>query len=373
MGKERDQYFKTLPKKLTYQPHETIKIGKLLIGKSQPTFIIAEVGANHRGDVKNAFKLIDKAVEAGADAVKFQHLTHDKIAADVQVHDSWNRKPVGTLANFYKSAEMPYEWTANLVAYAKKKGIMFLSTPFDKEAVDVLDQANVDAFKVASYELTDDILLRYIALKNKPMIISTGMADMEEIGHAINVCKEAGNDQIILLHCTSMYPPKFEGINLKAIQTLAAAFKLPTGYSDHTEPPYIAASITAIALGACVLEKHITEDHEGGSNDDVNSMEISEFKRFVTEVRNTEKALSGDGTKQPAMNKKHDGDEIFDRWARRSVYAAVDMKPGDMVTEEKIITLRPWGGISPKDFHLFAGRTLQKPIKAREPLTIEHF
>lgn len=373
MGKERTEFFKRLPSHLNYEPHSAVTIGDHKIGQGQPTFIIAEVGANHRGDINNAYKLIDRAKEAGADAVKFQHLTHDKIAADVEVFDTWNDKTVGLLSDFYKSAEMPYSWTKDLIAYAKKKKIMFLSTPFDKEAVDVLATANVDAYKVASYELTDDIFLKYIASMGKPVIISTGMADLEEVAHAVKTITQSGNDQIVILHCTSMYPPKFEDLNLKAIQTLKTAFKLPVGYSDHTEPSSVAASITAVSLGACVIEKHITDNHKGGSNDDVNSMEIQDFQKFVIEVRNTEKALSCSGIKQPVINEGHKNDEVFDRWSRRSVYAGKDLQAGDVVTEDSIITLRPFGGIEPKDFHLFVGHKIQKPIKARQPLTPDYF
>ena len=205
MGKERKQFFHSLPKELTYEPYSTVTIGKHSIGDNKPVFIIAEVGANHRGDIKNAFMLIDKAKEARADAVKFQHLTHDKIAADNIVYDKWHGKSVGTLSGFYKSAEMPYEWTQKLISYASKRGIMFLSTPFDKEAVEVLDKAKVGAYKIASYELTDDILISYIAKKDKPIILSTGMADIEEISHAIKTIQHTGNNQIVLLHCISKH------------------------------------------------------------------------------------------------------------------------------------------------------------------------
>lgn len=373
MGKERDKFFKQQPKGLTYKSLEAVKIGDRLVGAGHPCFVIAEVGANHRGDIKLAYKLIDKAKEAGADAVKFQHITHDRIAADTIVYDDWHGKSIGALSDFYKSAEMPYEWTAKLIAYSKKRGIMFLSTPFDKEAVDILDAAGVAAFKVASYELTDDILVAYVASKGRPIIISTGMADLEEAAHAVKVIQQAGNNKIIILHCVSIYPPEFADLNLRAITTLQQAFHLPIGYSDHSKPPYLAATLAAVALGACVIEKHITEDKAGGSNDDPNSMEIAEFQRTVAEVRNVEAALSGSGIKQPVVKSGHKGDEINDRWARRSIYALQDLKVGDIVTDAVIITLRPWGGIQPKDWHLFRGRKLCQAIKARQPLTSAHF
>lgn len=373
MGKERNQFYKSLPKVLSYEPLSEVKIGNKKVGKGHPTLIIAEVGANHRGDIKNALRFIEKAKEAGADVIKFQHLTHDKIAADVEVFDTWNGKPVGTLSSFYKSAELPYEWTKKLVDHAKKVGIMFLSTPFDKEAVDALDKADVPAFKVASYEMIDDILLEYIAKKGRPIILSTGMAYLEEVAHAVKIILEAGNNQIILLHCVSMYPPKFSDLNLRAITTLAEAFKLPVGFSDHSKPPYIAAPLAAVTLGACVIEKHVTDSQEGGSNDDPNSLSVEDFQKFVQEIRNTEEALSGSGIKQPVSNTGKRFNEMDDRWARRSVYAARDLKAGEIVTEKNITTLRPWGGIAPKDFHLFSGKKLRKAVKKREPLTPDHF
>lgn len=373
MGKERNEYLKTLPKQLTYDPAKSVRVGKINIGDNHPVFIIAEVGANHRGDIKNVLRLIDKAKEAGADAVKFQHLTHNKIAAPVEVFHNWNGKPVGKLSEFYKPAEMPYEWTAELINYCKKKKIMFLSTPFDKKAVDVLDKSGVEAFKVASYELTDDILLSYIAKKGKPVIISTGMADLEEITHAIKVIIGENNQKIIILHCSSMYPPKFEYLNLKAITALKEAFKLPIGYSDHTEPGSLAAPIAAVTLGACIIEKHITDDQEGGSNDDVNSVNVEQFKKFVQEIRNAELALKGSGIKQPIVIADHEKDEIAERWTRRTLYAARDLRAGETIDENKVITLRPWGGIAPKDFPLYRGKKLKKSVKQNEPLKDEHF
>jgi sialic acid synthase SpsE len=265
MSQERKQFYDSLPKHLTYEPVETVKIGDRLVGKGQPVFIIAEVGANHRGDIKNALRAIELAAGTGADAVKFQHLTAEKIAADTFVHGAWHDKPIKELSSFYKSSEMPYEWTDQLVKHAKKHNIMFLSTPFDKDAVDVLDKAGALAYKVASYELTDDILLRYIARKMKPVIISTGMAYLEEVAHAVRVIQEEGNNEIIVLHCTSIYPPKsFSDLNLRAMVTLGEALKLPVGYSDHSKPPYVAVPVAAVTLGACVIEKHFTDSRTGG-------------------------------------------------------------------------------------------------------------
>lgn len=374
MGKERNQFFKAQPSILGYEPVKTVRIGKHLVGYGQPTFIIAEVGANHRGDIKVALRAIDNAAEAGADAVKFQHLTGTKIAADTVIYDSWHGKPIGPLSGFFKGAEIPYEWTKQLVAHAKKRGIMFLSTPFDTEAVDVLAKSDMAAYKVASYELTDDILLRYIAKQGKPVIISTGMAYLDEVAHAVRVVQEAGNNQIVILHCISMYPPKtFADLNLRAITTLQEAFKLPVGYSDHSVPPFHTAPIVAVTLGACVIEKHVTDTRTGGSNDDPNSLEPAEFRRLVEEIRNTEAAMSGSGIKQPVSHKGHQGDEVFDRFARRSCYAKRNLKKGEKLTEEMIVTLRPYGGIAPKDLKHYLGRTLAQDVVARQPITPQVF
>ena len=377
MNNPKDDFYRRLPKHLVYNPVKTVKIGDRIVGEGQPVFIIAEAGANHRGNIENALRLIELAAKAGADAVKFQHLTHDEIAADTPVYEDWRGKQIGVFSEFYRSAEMPYEWTERLVAHAKKHNIMFLSTPFDKSAVDLLDKINIPAFKIASYEITDDILLRYIARKGKPIILSTGMAYLEEVAHAVRVIQEEGNSEIILLHCTSIYPPKsFVDLNLRATETLMRAFNLPVGYSDHSKPPYLAAPIVAVAMGACVIEKHFTIGREGGSNDDPNSLEFEELKRTVEEIRNTEQALSLSGIKQPVCYSEHvlGKDEIADRYARRSLYAARDIKTGEVLTEEMITTLRPWAldGVEPKDAGLVIGKQVLKDINERDPITWGH-
>lgn len=372
---ERKDFYKNLPKNLGYEPVENIKIGKRLVGKGQQTLIIAEAGSNHRGNLQNALQMIELAAKAGADVIKFQHLTHDKIAADVPIFDG-QEKPMGTLSDSYKSAEMPPSWTEKLIKHAKKNNIIFLSTPFDKEAVDALDKAGSLAFKVASYDLTNDILLRHIAQKGKPMILSTGMAYLEEVAHAVRVIQEEGNNQIVLLHCISVYPPEgFADLNLRAINTLAEAFKLPVGYSDHSQPPYLAAPIAAVTLGACIIEKHFTTDRKGGSNDDPNSVEIEDFRRMVAEIRNVEQALSGSGIKQPVSHNGHRAghDEVADRWARPTVYAKHDIPAGAILTPEMITILRPYGGILPKDIGLFIGKKVLESITAHTAITADHF
>lgn len=335
-----------------------ISIGEREVGDSKPVFIIAEVSANHRGNIETALSAISAAAEAGADAVKFQHLTHDKIAA----------KP---LSSFYKSAEMPYEWTPRLVARAKEKNIIFLSTPFDREAVDVLDEAGVPAFKVASYEMTDDLLLRHIAKKGKPIILSTGMAYMEEVKRAVEVIRHEENEQIAVLHCVSLYPPEPRDLNLKVIGTMRRGLELPVGFSDHSDPSSNAATLGAVALGACIIERHITDSQTGGSNDDKNSMTVAQFKHMVEEVRALEAAISGSGEKVPVSAPERAADEIKERGTRRSLYAARDLKAGEIITEGMFITLRPMRGIEPKDAGRIIGKKVSHAILARSPITWE--
>ena len=374
MGKERDIFLKNLPNNLIATPVDAIKIGKRLVGNNQPVFIIAEVGANHRGKIENALKAIEIAAKSGADAVKFQHLTGNLMAADTMVFDQWHGKPIGPLSKFYKSAELPYGWTEKLINHAKKHNIIFLSTPFDKSAVDLLTKFKIPAFKIASYEMTDDILLRYIAKKGKPMILSTGMAYLEEVAHAVRVIQEAGNNQIILLHCVSIYPPKnFSDLNLRAITTLRESFKVPVGYSDHSVPPSVSAPLGAVALGACVIEKHFTDSAEGGSNDDPNSLSPNELSNMIKEIRLLEKALSGSGIKQPISYKNHIGDEISDRWARRSLYAKINIAKGAVINESMLITLRPFGGLEIKDLKVILGKKANKKISARSPIKLGDF
>jgi sialic acid synthase SpsE len=337
---------------------KNISIGEREVGEDRPVFIIAEVSANHRGSIETALSAIDAAAEAGADAVKFQHLTHDKIAAE-------------PLSAFYKSAELPYEWTPRLIVQAREKNIIFLSTPFDREAVDVLDATGVPAFKVASYEMTDDILLRHIAKKGKPVILSTGMAYLEEVTHAVGVIRSEGNGQVAALHCVSLYPPEPGDLNLKAIETMRRELAIPVGYSDHSAPSSNVATLGAVALGACIIERHITDSQEGGSNDDKNSMTIAQFKHMVEEVRALEVAFAGSGVKEPVSVPGRAVDEISERGTRRSLYAARDIAVGETLTEDMIITLRPLRGIEPKDAGRIMGKKTLRAISARSPITVE--
>lgn len=370
MGKERDSYFKVLRKNLTSEPVTRVKIGSRWVGEGEPVFIVAEVSANHRKDLETALRMIDVAKDSGADAVKFQHYKGETIAADTEILDTWHGKPIGPFSAYYDRSSMPYEWTEDLIKHAKKRGIMFFSSPFDEEAVDLLDSFGAPAFKIASFEMTSDSFLRYIARKGKPIILSTGMSYLEEVAHAVRVIQEEGNNQIIVLHCTSMYPPKsFADLNLRAISALREALKLPIGYSDHSKPPWSAAGVAAVALGACLIEKHFTDDQKGGSLDDVFSIQEKDFKHMIEEIRLAEAALSGSGIKQPVSYEGHDKDEVWDRFARRSLYAALDIKKGTTLKKEMLRELRPFGGIAPQHQGLIVGRKVIRDIKARAPIT----
>lgn len=374
MGKERDEYFKSLPAHPTREAVTRVKIGERWVGDGEPVFVIAEVSANHRQDLATALRMIDIAKESGADAVKFQHYKGPTIAADTEILDEWHGKPIGPLAAHYDRSSMPYEWTADLAAHAKEKGIMFLSSPFDEEAVDLLESVGVPAYKVASYELTSDSLLRYIARKGKPVIISTGMAYLDEVARAVRIVQEESNNQIIVLHCVSVYPiDDFSELNVRAIPAMRQALGVPIGFSDHTEPPWVAAPLAAVALGACVIEKHVTDDAAGGSIDDNFSIVAGDFKRMVHEIRLTEAALSGPGIKQPVSRVDHQGDEVFDRYARRSLYAKVDIKAGDTISADMLQELRPWGGIEPMYASVIVGRKAIRDIKARSAVTWDDF
>src|SRR3989344_2346975 len=374
MGKERADFYSKLPKHITRMPVREIKIGKRMVGEGHPAFIIAEVSANHGGTIEKALKMIDYAADAGADAVKFQHYRPEKVAADTFVDEKWYGKQIGRLSDHYRPGVLPYEWTGKLSARAKQKGIIFMSTPFDEEAVDLLEKHGAQVYKVASYELTDDPLLEYIAKKGKPMIVSTGMATMEEVARAVDVINRVGNDQVVIMHCVSIYPAQFGDLNLRAITSMKEALKVPIGFSDHSSTKTSVAAIVAVTLGAVAIEKHFTASRDGGSVDDPHSMQPEELKKLVEEIRYAEQALSGSGIKQPVSRPPPGrGDEVYDIWARRSLYASQNIKAGTVVTEKMISVLRPHGGILPQHMSLVVGHKIVKNIKAREPLTWDHF
>lgn len=340
---------------------KTIKIGDRLVGNGEPCFIITEVGVNHNGDVELAKKLIDVAKDAGADAVKFQTFKAENVVtknapkADYQVK---NTELNESQYDMIKKLELTEEEFKELYRYAKNKGIMFLSTPFDFESADFLEEMGVPAFKISSTDLTNLPFLEYVAEKGKSIILSTGMGTLGEIEEAVTTIRHAGNEDIVLLHCITSYPAKFESLNLRAIQTLRAEFKLPVGFSDHSLGIY--APIAAVALGAVVIEKHFTLDKNLPGPDHKASLNPEELKEMIKAIRLVESAL-GDGIKRLTSE-----EEEIKKVARRSIVAKVDIPKGNVITKEMITFKRPGIGLPPKHYREIIGKKARRNIKADE-------
>lgn len=335
-----------------------VKIGHKKIGYGHPTYIIAEIGANHNGDISIAKKLIDKAATACVDAVKFQTYKAEKLySKHAPKFSKDDMKPFDLI----KANEIPREWHHELARYVTQKKLHFLSSPFDYEAVDQLDAVGVPAFKVASFELTDLELLRYIAKKKKPVILSVGMATLGEIEEALAAIRSQRNDDIVLLHCTSLYPSPIDVVNLNAIQTLQIAYKIPIGFSDHTLGIHI--PIAAVAKGAVVIEKHFTLDRHMKGPDHLFAVEPEELKQMVRNIRDVEKAL-GTGIKERSLQEQ----EMYEK-GRRSIIAAQNIKKGTKLTRDILLVKRPGYGIKPKYIDMIVGRKANKDIKKDQWIT----
>ena len=333
-----------------------IKIGDQLIGDEEPCFIIAEAGSNHNGSLEQAKKLVDVAAEAKADAVKFQIFKAESLYSKYTPEFSYLKGQ--NTYELIKSIETPREWIKELAEYCKKRGIIFLASVFDFEAIDILDKY-VPAFKIASFEITDLELLKYAAEKGKPMIISTGMANLGEIEDAITAIRSVGNENIILLHCNSLYPTPVEIANLRAIETMETAFKVPVGFSDHTLGIHI--PIAAVAMGACMIEKHFTLDRTLPGPDHSFAIEPDELKEMVRCIREVEKA-KGSGIKEKS---DLESEEMYVK-ARRSIHAKVDIPKGTKITRDMLIIKRPGYGIKPKFIDMVVGREAKKDIREDE-------
>jgi len=322
------------------------------IGKDHPCYIIMDIAANHNGDLDTAKELIRKAAEAGADAVKLQtYRAEDLYSKNTPQFTKDPIKPYDMI----KKVQHPREWIPLLFEYAKGHDIDFLSSPFDYDAVDLLDAAGVEFFKVASPEIVDLGLLKYIAGKGKPMILSTGMASLGEVEEAVEAIMDTGNRKIALLHCNTCYPSPVHIVNLKAMETLNCAFKLPTGFSDHTLGWHIPTA--AVAMGACILEKHFTLSRSQEGPDHVFSIEPEELKIMVANIRDVEKAL-GDGKKKVYPEEM----ENYEK-ARRSLIARVNIPEGTRITEDMLTVKRPGYGIKPRDIGIVTGRIAKIDIK----------
>ncbi len=323
------------------------------IGEDEPCFSIADVGANHNRDISIAKKLIYSAKDSGADAVKFQTYSAEKIYSKYVPPHSYYKK---NLWELMKSIEIPRKWHKKLKKYADEVGIIFFSTPFDFEAVDELNELGVPLFKVASFEIVDLQLIEYIAKKGKPIIISTGLADMEEIQDAYKVCINAGNENIVFLQCASVYPSVPSIMNLKSMETISKAFGVLTGLSDHTKGIFIPSA--AVAMGAKVIEKHFTLSRKMKGPDHRFAVEPKEFKEMISNIHDVESAI-GNGRKLGPSEYEIENYKI----ARRSIHSKVDIKKGELITKEKLIVKRPGLGIKPKYIEMIIGRTAKTDIK----------
>ena len=332
------------------------------IGDTQPVYIIAEMSANHNQDFDEAVKIINAAKEAGADAVKLQTYTPDTITLDCD-NDYFRIK--GTiwegknLYELYKEAYTPLEWQPKLKKIANDLGMDLFSTPFDHTAVDFLEKMGVPVYKVASLELVDIPLLRKIAQTGKPIIMSTGMATLAEIDEAVSAIRQAGANQLALLKCTSAYPAPPDEMNLRTISHLAEAFGVPTGLSDHTLG--IAVPVAAVALGACIIEKHFTLLRDIPGPDSAFSLEPHEFKEMVDAIRTTEKAL---GKVCYEITEKQKSGREF----RRSLFVVIDVKKGEIFTEENVRSIRPGHGLHTKFLDQIIGRKSKNFIEKGTPL-----
>ncbi|MFA4823710.1 MAG: pseudaminic acid synthase [Methanoregula sp.] len=333
------------------------------IGHGHRVYIIAELSANHNQDFNEAVKLIYAAKEAGADAVKIQTYTPDTLT--IECNNEYFRIGKGTqwegknLHDLYGEAYTPWEWQPKLQKIALAAGLHFFSTPFDPSSVDFLQQMDVPVYKIASFEIVDIPLIQRIARVGKPIIMSTGMASLEEIEEAVEAIRHEGNDQIALLKCTSAYPALPDDMNLKTIPDMAAKFNVPAGISDHTLGTTI--PIAAVALGACIVEKHFTLSRNTPGPDSSFSLEPQEFKTMVDSIRVIERALG-------SITYTATEHEIASRVFRRSLFVVEDIAEGEVFTQKNIRSIRPGYGLLPKHLHNILGRRAKKSICRGTPL-----
>jgi len=344
-----------------------IRLGAKVVGEGEPCFIVAEAGVNHNGDINLAKKLVDAAKKANADAVKFQAFKAEKIATEYAEKAEYQKKNTNETRSqlaMLKLVELDDKDFRELYNFAKKSNIIFLSSVFDKESVDLLDDLGVSAFKIASGEITNFPLLKYVAKKKKPVILSTGMSTLNEIEEAVKVIRKNGTEEIVLLHCVTSYPARKEEINLRIIETLKERFKLPVGFSDHTLG--ITISIAAATLGAVLIEKHFTLDRRLLGPDHKASLEPNELKEMVDAIRDVEKAL-GNGVKKLTREEKEIRKNV-----RRSIVARMRIPKGTTITENMLDIKRPGTGIEPKHLGKVAGKKAKKEIKPDELITFEN-
>lgn len=331
---------------------------------SGKVYVIAEMSANHGGSIDNALEIVRQAANAGADCLKIQTYTADSLTIDCD--NEYFRIKGGLwdgykLYDLYKEAYTPYEWQAKIKEECDKCGIDFLSTPFDNQAVDFLGSIGCEAYKIASFELVDIPLIEYTASKGKPMIISCGMGSIEDIQDAINACHRAGNNKIVLLKCCSEYPANWEDMHIGNILDMQKRFQVPVGLSDHSEGSI--ADVVAVAMGACVIEKHIKLDGVKSADSEF-SMSVNEFAKMVENVKAAKIISRGNDY---SLSEKESSSTVF----RRSLFAVKDIYQGDAFTAENVRSIRPGYGIKPKYLKDLLGKNADRIIRYGEPITME--
>ena len=344
----------------------SVSVAGRAIGPGNPCFIIAEAGVNHNGSPEMALQLVDAAVQAGTDAVKFQTFKAERLVTpDAPKADYQKRTTDAAESQFemIRRLELSAEMHRDLMAYCEDRGILFMSSPFDEESADLLDELGVAVFKIPSGEITNLPYLGHIARKGKPMVVSTGMAYLSEVETAVRALEDAGNREFVLLHCVSNYPADPADVNLMAMRTMSTAFNVPAGYSDHT--PGIEVPIAAVALGACVIEKHLTLDRNLPGPDHKASLEPEVFTAMVRSIRTVESAL-GHGRKEPAASEANTASV-----ARKSLVAACDISAGTTLTENLIAVRRPGTGLPPAMGPYLIGRSVRVSVRAGELITLE--
>lgn len=342
-----------------------ISIDGRKIGSEYPPYIVAELSANHNGDIKRAFKIMEEVKKSGADAIKLQTYTHETITMNCNTEEFqiygglWDGK---TLYELYKSAHMPWEWHKPLFKKAQELGITIFSSPFDFSAVELLEELDAPAYKIASFEVIDLPLIKRVAQTGKPMIISTGMANVEEIAEAIETAKTNGCNELVVLHCVSGYPAPAEQYNLRTTTDIAERFDVLSGLSDHTIDN--ATAVTSVALGACLIEKHATLDRDGGSPDDSFSLEPHELKALCQDTKTAWRALGKVNYERTEAEK---GNIKF----RRSLYVVEDVRVGETLTHENTKSIRPGFGLLPKYLESVVGKKVKVDIVRGTPLSFE--
>lgn len=346
---------------------EEIKIAGRPIGAAYSPYVIAELSANHNGKLETALRIIEEAKRAGADAVKLQTYKPDTITLNCDSEDFkikgglWDGR---TLYDLYEEAHMPWDWHKPLFDRARELGITIFSSPFDNTAIDLLEDLNAPAYKIASFEAVDLPLIKYAASTGKPMIISTGMADAEEIAEAIEASREGGCKELAVLHCVSGYPAPAEDYNLSTIPDMIERFGLVTGLSDHTLDNTTA--IASVALGASIIEKHFTLDRSGGGPDDSFSLEPAELAALCQGAKTAWSALG-------SVNYRRKLSEKNNIKLRRSLYFVKSLKAGEVLTVDAIKSVRPGFGLPPKNFESLIGLVLSQDVKANQPVSWDLF